>query len=102
SYSYLADNADTVRGVPINGVEPSYATIESGEYPGARTLYIYVKKKHVDVIPGLREYLAEFMRGGEDGGYLTRIGLIAAPEKMRNEMLGRIKTLSTLDAAALK
>lgn len=102
SYSYLADNADTVRGVPIGGVEPTYATIEDGTYPGARTLYIYVKKKHVDVIPGLREFVAEFLRGGEHEGYLTRIGLIAAPEKVRADMLGRVKTLATLDGSALK
>ena len=102
SYSYLADNADTVRGVPIGGVEPSYATIENGQYPGARTLYIYVKKKHVDVIPGLREFIAEFLRGGEHDGYLSKIGLIAAPDKLRGEMAGRIKALTTLDGAALK
>ena len=102
SYSYLADNADTVRGVPIGGVEPSYATIESGEYPGARTLYIYVKKKHVDVIPGLRDYLTEFLRGGEPDGYLTRIGLIASPEKVRSDMLARLKSLTTIDGAELK
>ncbi|WP_188514033.1 substrate-binding domain-containing protein [Blastomonas aquatica] len=102
SYSYLADNAETVRGIPINGVEPSYATIESGQYPGARTLFIYIKKKHVDVIPGLREFLAEYLRGGEPDGYLTRIGLISSPAKMRSEMLERIKSLPTLDGAVLE
>ncbi len=102
SYSYLADNADTVRGVPIGGVEPSYATIESGEYPGARTLYIYVKKKHVDVIPGLREFVAEFLRGGQPDGYLSRIGLISAPDRVRNQMQARIQSLTALDAAELK
>jgi phosphate transport system substrate-binding protein len=102
SYSYLADNADTVRGVPIGGVEPSYATIESGEYPGARTLYIYVKKRHVGVIPGLREFVTEFLRGGEHDGYLTRIGLIAAPDKVRTEMQERMKSLTPLDGSVLK
>lgn len=102
SYSYLADNADTVRGVAIGGVEPSYATIENGSYPGARTLYIYVKKKHVDVIPGVREYVTEFLRGAEHEGYLTRIGLIAAPDKTRTEMLAGIKSLTALDGADLK
>ncbi len=61
-----------------------------------------MKKKHVDVIPGLREFVTEFLRGGEHEGYLTRIGLIAAPDKTRTDMLGRIKSLTALDGADLK
>lgn len=78
-YSFLEENKDKVRGIPLNGVEPTYETISGFDYPGARPLYIYVKGEHVNVIPGIREFLAEYARGWGPGGYLSRIGLIASP-----------------------
>ncbi len=101
SYSYLSENAATVRGVKLNGIEPSYATIESGEYPGARPMYLYIKKKHVDVIPGLREYLKEFIFGASPDNYLTKIGLISGSAALRKEMTGRIDNLVVLDGKVL-
>src|SRR5690606_28637771 len=59
-YSYLEENAGKVQGLPMNGVEPTYENISSFEYPGARPLYIYVKKAHLDAIPGLKEFIAEW------------------------------------------
>ncbi len=56
-YSYLEHNADTVNGVAINGVLPTYAAIADGRYPGSRPLYLYVKKGHLRAIPGLDTFL---------------------------------------------
>src|ERR1044072_539151 len=42
-YSYLDKNQDRLRGININGVVPTYDTIASFKYPGARPLYIYIK-----------------------------------------------------------
>src|SRR3546814_4279082 len=51
-----------------------------GSYPGSRPLFIYVKKVHVGVVPGLAEYVAEFLKGAADGGYLNAKGLIVSPK----------------------
>jgi phosphate transport system substrate-binding protein len=40
----------------MSGVAPSTETIASGEYPVSRPLFFYVKKAHIGVIPGLKEY----------------------------------------------
>ena len=53
-------------------------------YPGARQLYIYVKGEHLDAIPGLREFLAEYARGWAPGGYLAQRGLIPLPDADRS------------------
>ena len=82
-YSYLEANSEKVRGVAINGVTPTYDAIADGSYPGARALYIYVKKAHVERIPGIKEFLAEFIGAGAKGSYLSKLGLIAAPKKSR-------------------
>ena len=79
-YSYLEENADKVQGLSMNGVEPTYENISSFAYPGARPLYVYVKNAHLDAIPGLRAYLAEWGKMWSRGGPLADIGLVASPD----------------------
>lgn len=101
-YSFLEENQTEVRGIAVNGVMPTYDNIASGKYPGARPLYIYVKKAHLDVIPGLREFLAEFLNAGALDGYLVKSGMIASTDAVRTEMNGRLKSLPLLTADVLK
>jgi len=82
-YSYLEENQDRIRGIPIEGVAPTAETIGAGQYPGARLLYIYVKKKHLNAIPGLPEFLKLYSEMWGPGGELTKHGLIAASDKVR-------------------
>jgi phosphate transport system substrate-binding protein len=85
-YSYLEENLDTVQGLSMNGVAPNYENIASGQYPGAREMFIYVKKAHLDAIPGLREFIAAWAANWGPDGALTRVGLVANPpeEATRN------------------
>ena len=57
-YSFLEQNADKVQGAHINDVAPTFDSIAESKYPVSRPLFFYVKKQHVDVIPGINEYLA--------------------------------------------
>jgi len=77
-YSFLEQNMDTVKAETIDGVAPSPDSIADGSYPLARSLYIYVKKAHIGVTPGLQEFVQEFMSEGAAarGGYLQDRGLI--------------------------
>lgn len=75
-FSYLDANRAQIRDVKINNVEATSATIADGSYPGSRPLYIYVKKAHVGVIPGLKEYVAAFVAAAAANGPLTQHGLI--------------------------
>jgi phosphate transport system substrate-binding protein len=80
-YSFLEENTAKIQGVKMAGVEPTFESIASGEYPVARPLFIYVKKQHVGVIPGLKEFVVEYVSKkamGEDG-YLSNKGLISLP-----------------------
>lgn len=101
-YSFLEENANSVRGVPVSGVKPTYDAIASGEYPGARPLYIYAKKQHVGVIPGLQDFLTEFSSAGGSDGYLVAIGLIASPDDIRARVADTVKNLPILTGAELK
>ncbi|UVI38756.1 substrate-binding domain-containing protein [Qipengyuania spongiae] len=101
-YSYLEENADKVQGLPMNGVEPTYDNIASFEYPGARPLYVYVKKAHLDAIPGLRQYLAEWTKMWSKDGPLARIGLVASPPETMAANLRAATEYTTLDASAFQ
>ena len=80
--AFYENNTDKLQVAPMDGVEPSTETIASGEYPVSRPLFFYVKKAHIGVIPGLKEY-AEFFVADEvagPDGPLAEYGLVSDPE----------------------
>jgi phosphate transport system substrate-binding protein len=103
-YSYLEANSDRLKGLQINGVSPTYDTISTFKYPGARPLYIYIKNAHAGAIPAVRAYAAEFTKESAFGpnGYLRRSGLIAAPNNTRAHSQQLARALSPLNLASLK
>lgn len=78
-YSFLEENMDRVKAVSLNGVQPTVETISALLYPGARQIYVYAKGEHVGVVPGMKEFLAEYAKGWDAGEYLSLRGLIPSP-----------------------
>jgi len=99
-FSFLDQNEDVIQGSLVNGIAPAFEAISDGAYPVSRSLYFYVKQAHVDSIPGIREYVAEFTSEGAigDEGYLSDRGLIPSPEAARN--LARETSMSLNPAVA--
>ena len=80
--SFYENNTDTLQVATMGGVTPSTETIASGEYPVSRPLFIYVKKAHIGVIPGVKEFAEFFVSdpiAGPDGP-LAAYGLVSDPE----------------------
>ena len=80
--AFYENNTDKLKVATMGGISPSTETIASGEYPVSRPLFFYVKKAHIGVIPGLKEY-AQFFVADEiagPGGPLSNYGLVADPE----------------------
>ena len=100
-YSYLEENRDAVNGLAVDGIPPRYDTIASGQYPGSRPLFLYVKKAHLDAIPGLRTFMRLYAASWGPGGPLVRRGLIAAPAPIRAAAAGVIARETALDPASL-
>nr|VFK40779.1 MAG: phosphate ABC transporter substrate-binding protein, PhoT family [Candidatus Kentron sp. SD]VFK46471.1 MAG: phosphate ABC transporter substrate-binding protein, PhoT family [Candidatus Kentron sp. SD]VFK80021.1 MAG: phosphate ABC transporter substrate-binding protein, PhoT family [Candidatus Kentron sp. SD] len=97
-FSFLEQNEDKVRGARIDGVKPIFEDISSGKYPISRPLFFYVKKAHVENIPGMREYLAEFTSEriwGEEG-YLVDKGMINMSDEEREKFRNDVKNLTNL------
>ena len=97
-FSFLDQNLDKIQGSAIEGNKPEFETIASGKYPLSRPLFFYVKKAHVNVIPGIKEYIAEFTAGKTwgDEGYLSERGLIPMPNAEREKFAADAKDLTAL------
>jgi len=94
-YSFLEANISQIQGATIDGVAPTFENIASGRYPVSRPLYFYIKKAHIGVIPGINEFLTEYVSPRAMGadGYLAGKGLVPLPAaelaKVRKAVLGK-------------
>jgi len=97
-FSFLDQNIDKIQGSFIDGGQPTFDAIANGDYAVSRPLYFYVKKDHVAVIPGMKEFLGEFSSDKAWGpdGYLSDKGLIPMPDEERKSIAQDVKNLSTL------
>ncbi|MFO7606210.1 MAG: PstS family phosphate ABC transporter substrate-binding protein [Desulfurivibrionaceae bacterium] len=98
-FSFLDQNSDKIRGLPIDGAAPTFDKIAAGDYSLVRPLYFYVKKAHAGVIPGIEEYLAEFTnsRAWGEEGYLADKGMIPMPAEEREKFAADVETLKGLE-----
>jgi len=103
-FSFLEENANVVKGLSVEGKVPTYEDIADGSYKVARPLFIYAKKQHIDVIPGMKEFIAEYVSDkalGEDG-YLGEKGLVTLPAAELEKVRATTTELKVLTADGLK
>ena len=100
-FSYLDQNSDTLQGAALSGVTPTFEAIAEGKYKASRALYFYVKHSHIGVVPGIAEYMKEWMKHWDEDGALTDAGMIPMPATERMEMAVRIQALPVLSSKDL-
>ncbi|MHA6323743.1 PstS family phosphate ABC transporter substrate-binding protein [Roseivivax sp. CAU 1753] len=94
--AFYENNTDTLKVATMGGVAPSVETIAAGDYPVSRPLYFYIKKAHLGVIPGLKDF-AQFFVADEiagEGGPLADYGLVPDPDLAATQ--ARIENEETL------
>ncbi len=99
-FSSFEENMDRLQAAPLNGVEPSAEAIISGEYAASRSLYFYVKKANVGVVPGLQEFAMELLSDHAAGlrGYLRGRGMVPLHPDERAANFQVAKTLPAMRA----
>jgi phosphate transport system substrate-binding protein len=103
-FSFLEENKATVNDIAVDGVQATYEAIADGSYKVSRPLYIYAKKQHVGVIPGMAEFVAEYVSDkaiGEDG-YLADKGLVTLPGDVAEKSRAAATAMTILTADGLK
>jgi phosphate transport system substrate-binding protein len=103
-YSFLEQNAGTVKDIAVDGVAATYEAIADGSYKVARPLFIYAKKQHVGTIPGMKEFIAEYVSEKALGaeGYLADKGLVTLPGAEAEKSRAVATELKVLTADGLK
>ena len=102
-YSFLEENADRLQAATLNGKVPTAEAIAADDYPVARSLFFYVKKAHVGVVPGIEGYIKEFTseRAWGPDGYLVDKGMIPLPDDMRAKMAKQAQSLKSMTGKEL-
>ncbi|MED5387597.1 MAG: substrate-binding domain-containing protein [Pseudomonadota bacterium] len=102
-YSFLDQNRGVVQAANVDGVEPTFDAIGSGDYPVSRSLFFYVKKAHVGVVPGIEGYVKEFTseKAWGNNGYLAEKGLIPLGDDLRKSMAKQARSLKSITGEEL-
>jgi phosphate transport system substrate-binding protein len=101
-FSYLDQNTDTLQGAVISKTAPTFENIAGNNYSVSRALYFYVKHQHIGVVPGVKEYMAEWTKHWGDDGALSDAGMIPMPASERAKYKSAMSSLPVLTAADLK
>jgi phosphate transport system substrate-binding protein len=103
-FSFLEENKAKIKAAAIEGDKPEYGSIANGNYKGSRLLYIYMKKSHLGMVPGMIEFVTEFTSKaaiGEDG-YLLDKGLVGLKTCDAEWAAAAVDTLPLVDIDFLK
>jgi len=101
-FSYLDQNSDTLQGAVISNTAPTFENIAGNNYSVSRALYYYVKHQHINVVPGIKEYMAEWTKHWGSEGVLSDAGMIPMPDAERAKYKDAMTSLPVLTAADLK
>lgn len=65
-YAYYQENADTLKALFLNGVEPTAETAESGEYPISRPLFLYSSIESLQEKPQVASFIWFYLNNVND------------------------------------
>lgn len=102
-YSFLEENVAKIQGVTIDGVVPDVETISTLKYTPSRELFVYIKKAHVGVVPGLDKFAAEYVsnKAAGENGYLEKKGLVSVPKEKLAASQANVASMKTLSGEGL-
>jgi phosphate transport system substrate-binding protein len=97
TFSFYEQNKSRLNALSLEGVLPSYASIQEETYPLSRPLYLYIKINDTPQSTALYAYTLEFLSKEANGekGYLREKGLIPLEPEEQIEMQQRIQKRET-------
>jgi phosphate transport system substrate-binding protein len=98
SITLLLENQNSLASNAIDGVFPTLENVSKGIYPLSRSLFLYVKNRHVEAIPGMQQFLYEFTseHAISPAGYLVEKGFVPLDEGGRNRARDSALSLAPL------
>lgn len=87
-YAYYQENADTLRTVAVDGVQPSAESVDDGSYPIARPLFMYTAPEVLEAKPQVAEFIAYYLNNVDD--LIGDVGYFPAPDESLQEAADNI------------
>lgn len=89
---------DNLLTLVLDNMEPTVVNVSRNTYDLTFPMMIYVKKRHVDQIPGFKEFLAEMTSEAAVGttGYFYNMGVISLPLADRKQMRADVEALKIM------
>ena len=102
-YSFLEENVAKIQGATIDGVAPDMDTISSLKYTPSRELFVYLKKAHIGIVPGLDKFAVEYVsdKAAGEGGYLEKKGLVPVPKEKLDVSKANVKAQKAMTGEGL-
>lgn len=102
-YSFLEENVAKIHGATIDGIAPEMDTISSLKYGPSRELFVYIKKAHIGIVPGLDKFAVEYVsdRAAGEGGYLEKKGLVPVPKEKLDVSKASVKAQKAMTGEGL-
>jgi len=76
-FAYFTENQGKLKAIAIDGVEPNQASVDAGEYPLARPLFIYSDAKIITEKPQVAAFLYFYLSNVNDN--IADVGYFPAP-----------------------
>ena len=84
-YAYYQENADTLKALSVDGVEPTADSAESGEYPISRPLFIYSSSEIMQEKPQVSAFIYFYITNAADE--ILDVGYFPVSEDQAQENL---------------
>ena len=96
-YAYFQNNKEGLKAIKIakegtEGIEPTTETIESGDYPLSRPLYIYVKEDSLKK-PEVGQFVKFYLE--QTPQLIADVGYVAAPQEDYTQGLSKLQPFLT-------
>jgi len=76
-YAYFEENADLLKALAVNSVAPGAETVNAGDYPLARPIFIYSATNVVNEKPQVADFINYYLANVND--VIGRVGYFPAP-----------------------
>jgi phosphate transport system substrate-binding protein len=90
-YAHYLANKDQLKVVKIDGVEPTNETVESGDYPLSRPLFVYAKNESMKNNEAAYDYMKYTLENA--GDMAEAVGYVSLQEDQYKEALETLKGL---------
>jgi phosphate transport system substrate-binding protein len=90
-YAHYLANKDNLKVVKIDGVEPTNETVESGDYPLSRPLFVYAKNESMKNNEAAYDYMKYTLENA--GEMAEAVGYVSLQEDQYKEALETLKGL---------